>query len=114
MGFNPLGQTWLNALTLKPEETVITAWSGDHETQSQVGENEDGRTRFDYQAPRTEGNRKVRHRQRNQLRLSCLDFSKACLVRTSRIHVETSSTGNPLRLARYSGHCEGRQISDLD
>jgi len=34
--FNPLGQTWLSALTLKPEEQVITAWAGDHETQSQV------------------------------------------------------------------------------
>ena len=34
--FNPLGQTWLNALTLKPEEQVVTAWDGDHETQSRV------------------------------------------------------------------------------
>ena len=34
--FNPLGQTWLNALTLKPEEQVIGAWDGDHESQSQV------------------------------------------------------------------------------
>ena len=34
--FNPLGQTWLDALTLKPEEQVIAAWGGDRETQSQV------------------------------------------------------------------------------
>lgn len=34
--FNPLGETWLNALTLRPEEQVITAWDGDREVQSQV------------------------------------------------------------------------------
>src|SRR5437773_12003130 len=34
--FNPLGQTWLDALTLKPEEQVIAAWGGDRETQAQV------------------------------------------------------------------------------
>lgn len=33
--FNPLGQTWLNALTLKPEEQVVTAWDGDREAQTQ-------------------------------------------------------------------------------
>lgn len=30
--FNPLGATWLQSLELKPEERVITAWDGDHET----------------------------------------------------------------------------------
>jgi hypothetical protein len=34
--FNPLGQTWLSALTLKPEEQVIIAWEGDRETHTQV------------------------------------------------------------------------------
>ncbi len=34
--FNPLGQTWLSALTLKPEEEVIKAWQGDREAQMQV------------------------------------------------------------------------------
>ena len=34
--FNPLGQTWFSALTLKPEEQVIVAWDGDRETQTQV------------------------------------------------------------------------------
>src|SRR3989442_1633542 len=34
--FNPLGQTWLSALTLKPEEEVVKAWQGDREAQTQV------------------------------------------------------------------------------
>jgi hypothetical protein len=34
--FNPLGQTWLNALILKPEEKVIAAWDGNRETQEQI------------------------------------------------------------------------------
>src|SRR5438309_2256522 len=34
--FNPLGQTWLNALILKPEEQVIAAWDGNRETQEQI------------------------------------------------------------------------------
>jgi hypothetical protein len=34
--FNPLGQTWLNALILKPDEQVIAAWDGDRETQEQI------------------------------------------------------------------------------
>src|SRR5207249_5089896 len=34
--FNPLGQTWLNALILKPDKQVIGAWDGDRETQEQI------------------------------------------------------------------------------
>ncbi len=34
--FNPSGQTWLQAIALKPEEQVLTAWSGDRETREQV------------------------------------------------------------------------------
>lgn len=34
--FNPLGQTWLSALTLKPEEEVISAWDGNREQQTHV------------------------------------------------------------------------------
>src|SRR5438093_13446435 len=34
--FNPLGQTWLNALILKPDKQVIGAWDGDRETEEQI------------------------------------------------------------------------------
>jgi len=34
--FNPAGQTWLQAISLKPGEQILTAWSGDRETQEQV------------------------------------------------------------------------------
>src|SRR2546425_6737738 len=34
--FNPSGQTWLQAIALKPGEQVLTAWSGNRETQEQV------------------------------------------------------------------------------
>jgi hypothetical protein len=34
--FDPAGQTWLQAISLKPGEEVLTAWSGNRETQEQV------------------------------------------------------------------------------
>ncbi len=34
--FNPAGQTWLQAISLKPGEQVLSAWSGNRETQEQV------------------------------------------------------------------------------
>jgi hypothetical protein len=34
--FNPSGQTWLQAISLKPAEQILTAWSGNRETREQV------------------------------------------------------------------------------